>query len=82
MFINEKEFAIYAKSQIENSNISKVLATDLDENYKLNYKTTINVKCENTIKYLDSIGFKWEDLNKDYIINYINYFKNIGYIKL
>lgn len=81
-FIDKKDFSNYAKSQIENSNISKVLATDLDENFNLNYKSSILVKCENTIKYLDNIGFEWEDLSEEYIINYIKYFKNLGYIKL
>ena len=79
--INDEEFSMYVKNEIENNNVSKVLVTDLDKDYKLNYKSSVNVKCENTIKYLKSINFKWPDITSDYIVSYINYFKNIGYMK-
>ena len=81
--ISNKEFSEVAKKLINSDEeiLSKTLVQDLDENYELNYSSNIKVMCEITNEFLRKCGFKWPTIDDRYIIEYINHFKKLGYIK-
>ena len=54
----------------------------MDEDGNLNYDTKIRVENEFTVEYLRNLGFKWSNIDFDYIKGYIDYFKNIGYLEV
>ena len=53
---------------------------DLDAKKRLNFASRINLDCDFTEKYLNFIGFSWKNIDRNYIIRYINYFKNIKFL--
>ena len=53
---------------------------DLDENKNLIYTSDILLNADFTKKYLEKIGFKWKKINKSYIIKYMNYLRQTGFI--
>ena len=54
---------------------------DLDKNKRLVYTSRIKLDCSFTEKYLNYIGFYWKDIDRKYLIKYINYFKKINFFK-
>lgn len=82
-FVSNSKFKEKIKNEINKTKslVSKILIQDVDENYNVNYKSTIQVECKETIKYLKGIGFEWPKIEKEYLIKYIEYFIKIGYIK-
>ena len=54
---------------------------DISKNKKLIYTSNVKIDCEFTEKYLRKIGFFWKDIDKEYILKYMNYFKKIGFIQ-
>ena len=56
------------------------IITDLDENKLLNLINSIIPNGDFTQKYLETIGFKWPQIDKEYIRKYVEYFKKIKYI--
>ena len=55
----------------EKENLNSLL-NDFDKDLHLNYFTDIIIKSENTIKYLEKIGFKWPNISNRYLNNFIN----------
>lgn len=53
---------------------------DLDDNKNLIYTSNIRLNSNFTEKYLNKLGFKWKNIDKDYIIRYMNYLKKIKFI--
>ena len=53
---------------------------DIDSNKNLIYTSGVRVKCDFTEKYLEKIGFEWKDIDKEYILKYMKYFRKIGFI--
>ena len=56
------------------------IITDLDDDNLLDLINHIIPNCDFTLKYLNSIGFKWPIIDEEYITKYIEYFKNIKYL--
>ena len=54
---------------------------DLDDNKKLIYTSRIRLNNDFSAKFLSCIGFDWQPIDKEYIKKYLNYFKDIGFIK-
>ena len=54
---------------------------DIDSNMNLIYTSNIRINFDFSEKYLNKLGFYWKDIDKDYIIKYMNYFRKIGFIK-
>ena len=54
---------------------------DISKNKRLIYTSNVKIDCEFTEKYLEKIGFFWKDIDKEYILKYMNYFKKIGFIQ-
>lgn len=63
-------------TQILLDNISKYmyLVNDIDENNKLVYESKIKIKCSNTKRFMEKIGFEWKKIDKEYIMKLL---KNI-----
>lgn len=80
--VEDEEFvkAIEDISHSNNNQILNGIINDLNENSMLNYKTSVNVKSDYTRKYLDEIGFNWPKIDSRYVIGYINYLREIGFI--
>lgn len=53
---------------------------DLDDNKNLIYTSNIRLNSNFTEKYLNKLGFKWKNIDKEYIIRYMNYLKKIKFI--
>ena len=53
---------------------------DLDDNKSLIYTSNIRLDSNFTEKYLNKLGFKWKNIDKEYIIRYMNYLKKINFI--
>lgn len=53
---------------------------DLDDNKNLIYTSNIRLNSDFTEKYLNKLGFKWKNIDKEYIIMYMNYFSKIKFI--
>lgn len=53
---------------------------DLDDNKNLIYTSNIRLNSDFTEKYLNKLGFKWKNIDKEYIIRYINYLRKIQFI--
>ena len=54
---------------------------DLNKDKQLIYTSRIKLDCSFTEKYLNHIGFYWKEIDKNYLIKYINYFKKIEFFK-
>lgn len=54
---------------------------DLDENKQLIYTSNIRLNCSFSEEYFNKIDFYWKNIDKDYIIKYINYLRKIKFIK-
>lgn len=53
---------------------------DLDDDKNLIYTSNIRLNSDFTEKYLNKLGFKWKNIDRNYIIRYINYLKEIKFI--
>ena len=53
---------------------------DLDSNKHLVYTSNIKLDSSFTENYLKYIGFSWKNLDKNYIMKYINYFRKIKFL--
>ena len=76
-FREKIEFALKDK---ELKNEITGMITDLDENKLLNLINYIIPNCDFTQKYLETIGFRWPQIDEEYIKKYVEYFKKIKYI--
>ena len=53
---------------------------DIDSKKQLIYTSNVRVKYEFSEKYLEKIGFTWKEIDREYILKYMDYFKRIGFI--
>ena len=53
---------------------------DIDSKKQLIYTSNIRVQYEFSEKYLEKIGFTWKEIDREYILKYMDYFKRIGFI--
>ena len=61
--------------------IFETFINDMDENDQLNYDSNIRIENDFTVEYLKSLGFEWTDIDLEYMKKYVEYFKEIGYLK-
>ena len=83
-FVSKEEFSNKIREMLKENKgiIFNSILQDFDDEFSLNYKSNILVKCDNTTGYLEKVGFKFRDIDEEYLIKYIEYFLSIGYIKL
>ncbi len=61
--------------------IFETFINDMDENDQLNYDSNIRIENDFTVAYLKSLGFEWADIDFEYMKKYVEYFREIGYLK-
>ncbi len=81
-FVSNSEFSNKVKQFLSDKNLKNEISgiiTELnkDKIFDLNANILLNSNFSNT--YLQKLGFKWTNINKNYIVKYFNYFKNINY---
>ena len=71
--------------EILNDNFKKEILSgiihDIDSKKRLIYTSNIRVSYDFSEKYLEKIGFSWKNIDREYILKYMNYFKGIGFIE-
>ncbi|MGN1299484.1 MAG: amino acid adenylation domain-containing protein [Candidatus Scatovivens sp.] len=73
--VDENTFKNKIKKLINNSKEKEILNSlmnDFDKDLHLTYFTDIIIKSENTIKYLEKIGFKWPSITERYLNKFID----------
>lgn len=81
--IEDNEFSNYIKKLFnEEKSSSKLVGiiNDINAENSLDYSTNVEIKSDNTIKYLNSIGFEWKKIDKEYIQKYIEYLKDVNFL--
>ena len=81
--VTEEEFTNLINKLYKKKNSSDILSgilRDFDSDGKLLRETKIKFNCEFTVEYLKRIGFNWPEINEEYIVKFLNYFKENGYI--
>ena len=89
----EKDFKLLPVSNNEMKNIIDELLKDdskkdllsgiihdLDKDKNLIYTSRIRLNCDFSEKYLNHLGFYWKPIDKNYLIKYIDYFKQINFL--
>ena len=80
--IDDNEFANFISSTLSNKSkkdsISGII-NDLDLNKKLSYSSNTYIKSDFSINFLLRSKFKWRKIDKEYLIKYICYLKNINF---
>lgn len=64
----------------ERKDIISGIIHDLTVDKKLIYTSNIRLDEEFTLAYLKKLGFEWKEIDHEYVIKYMNYFKNINFI--
>ena len=62
-------------------NILSGIINDFDVNKHLVYQSNISLNNDFTNAFLHETEFNWPEINQNYIFKYLDYLKNIGYIK-
>ena len=59
--------------------IYEALQNDLDDTGKLVYDSNIHIRNSFTVWFLEKLGFQWAKIDLDYVREYLNYFRKLGY---
>lgn len=81
--VTEEEFNNQINKLYKKKNSSDILSgilRDFDSDGKLLRETKIKFNCDFTVDYLKRTGFNWPEINEEYIIKFLKYFKENGYI--
>ena len=62
--------------------IYEAFQNDMDEQGRLVYDSNIRIMNEFTVWFLKKVGFEWCEVDVDYIRGYVEYFREIGYLKV
>lgn len=62
--------------------IFEALQNDIDEQGRLVYDSNIHIENDFTVWFLKKTGFGWKETDREYISGYIEYFREIGYLKV
>ena len=60
-------------------NVDKSLQMHIDDR---DSEGIFKIHNEFTVEYLRTLGFEWSDIDFEYIKRYIEYFRNIEYLKV
>ena len=78
--VDEEIFKDKVRKMLKNSKTKEslnFLMNDFDKDLHLMYLTDIIIKSENTIKYLEKIGFSWPNITERYICNFIDLLRRL-----
>lgn len=62
--------------------IYEAFQNDMDIQGRLIYDSNIHIVNDFTVWFLKKTGFQWSETDMEYIKGYINYFREIGYLKV
>lgn len=62
--------------------IYETFINDMDADDWLNYDSKIRIENDFTVEYLRRLGFEWPEIGLEYLRNYVNYFRKIGYLEV
>lgn len=80
--VDNKKFLEEISNVLKNNqNILSGIINDFDENKMLVYKSNVNLNNDFTNEFLSTLGFSWPEIDENYIIKYLDYLKNINYLK-
>lgn len=54
---------------------------DMDEQGRLLYDNNIRIESNFTLWFMKMTGFEWKETDYEYIRGYIEYFRDLGYLK-
>ena len=66
----------------ERTHICEAFINDMGTNGELLFQSNITVNNDFTNWHLNQNGFEWPDIDSNYLIGYINYFKNSKYLSI
>ncbi len=66
----------------ETAHIFEAFINDMDDQERLVYDSNIHIENEFTVKYLNSLGFDWCEIDFDYVKKWILYFRNLGFLNI
>ena len=75
--LDEKTFS---ETLQNNDKIMASLINDMDENSRLNYDSSIHILNDFTVQYLGQLGFEWSEIDRNYLGQYVEYFRKIGFL--
>lgn len=62
--------------------IFEAFQNDMDEQRRLVYDSNIHIANDFTMWFLKKVGFEWNEIDMEYIRGYIEYFRELGYLKV
>ncbi len=66
---------------VETAYIFEAFINDMNEQEELVYDTNIRIDNAFTVRYLNSVGFDWCEIDLDYIRKWVDYFRRSGYLR-
>ena len=82
--VSDKDFSDTVKEFLKHKSLKNQISGIIPD---LNKKRTLSIVAKTlpnayfTTQYLKSIGFEWPEINKEYMEQFLDYFKKIGYIE-
>lgn len=61
--------------------IFEAFQNDMDEQGRLVYDSNIHIENDFTVWFLKKLGFEWNEIDKEYLRGYVEYFRGIGYLR-
>jgi hypothetical protein len=82
--VSGEEFMCRLKAAMssEQSYVYEAFMNDLDDDGKLAYDSNIHIQNDFTLSYLKQLGFEWSEIDYEYVKGYLDYFREIGYLKI
>lgn len=62
--------------------IFEALQNDMDKDGRLVYDSNIRINNDFTLWFLEQTGFWWEEIDREYLRGYIEYFRGLGYLEV
>ena len=76
-----KQRIVALSNRYPEENILKGIVNDLDDNLGLSFSSTVNQKNLNTNNCLETLNFKWPEINEEYVEKIINYLRKKKYLE-
>lgn len=81
--VEDEDFACTVEKFLSNDELKNDISgiiTDLDKNKLLDLIANVLPNSDFTVAYLNKLGFKWPEIDINYIRKYINYFNSINFL--
>ncbi len=71
-----------AAKKTDTAYIFEAFINDMNEQEELVYDANIRIENEFTVKYLNALGFDWEQIDYEYIQKWVQYFRNLNVLNI